>query len=146
MEKAVVLNLNTSLAKGEKKMPVEKGNIIVCHGLEGDAHAGPGDRQISLLAWESIEKMRAKGYDAKPGDFAENLTIKGINLWELNIGDELKIGKDVILKITRIGKECHKRCNIYYQVGDCVMPREGVFAEVLNGGEVSPGDVVELIH
>ena len=144
--KGVVISVNTSLLKGEKKTPVDKGNIVTCLGIEGDAHAGPGDRQISLLAWESIEKMREKGYDAKNGDFAENLTIKGIILWELKPGDVLKVGSEAVLKITRIGKICHQRCNIYYQVGDCVMPKEGVFAEVINGGVVKPDDYVELIN
>jgi MOSC domain-containing protein YiiM len=145
MIKGVVISVNTSLLKGEKKAPVDKGNVVSCLGIEGDAHAGPGDRQISLLAWESIEKMRSKGYDAKNGDFAENLTIKGLLLWELKPGDTLKVGSKVVLRITRIGKICHQRCNIYYQVGDCVMPKEGVFAEVINGGVVKPGDHVELI-
>ncbi len=144
--KGIVISVNTSLLKGEKKSPVEKVDIVPCLGIEGDAHAGPGERQISLLALESIEKMREKGYDAKNGDFAENLTIKGILLWELKPGDVLKVGGEVILKITRIGKICHERCDIYYQVGDCVMPREGVFAEVVNGGVVKPGDYVELIN
>ncbi len=142
--KGVVISVNTSQLKGEKKSPVDSADIVTCLGIEGDAHAGPGDRQISLLAWESIEKMREKGYDAKNGDFAENLTIKGILLWELKPGDVLKVGGEVILKITRIGKICHQRCNIFYQVGDCVMPREGVFAEVVNGGIVKPGDSVIL--
>jgi MOSC domain-containing protein YiiM len=142
--KGIVISVNTSLLKGEKKSPVEKVVIVPCLGIEGDAHAGPGERQISLLALESIEKMREKGYDAKNGDFAENLTIKGILLWELKPGDVLKVGGEVILKITRIGKICYERCNIYYQVGDCVMPREGVFAEVVCGGVVRPGDSVIL--
>ncbi len=146
MIKGVVISVNTSLLKGEKKSPVGKAHIVPCLGIEGDAHAGPGDRQISLLAWESIEKMREKGYDAKNGDFAENLTIKGILLWELKPGDELKVGSKVVLRITRIGKICHQRCSIYYQVGDCVMPKEGVFAEVANGGVVKSGDPVELIN
>ena len=144
--KGVVISVNTSLLKGEKKIPVDKVDIVTCLGIEGDAHAGPGERQISLLAWESIEKMREKGYDAKNGDFAENLTIKGILLWELKPGDILKVGSEVFLRITRIGKICHQRCNIYYQVGDCVMPREGVFAEVIDGGVVKSGDIVELLN
>lgn len=142
--KGIVISVNTSLFKGEKKSPVEKAEIVNCHGIKGDAHAGPGERQISLLAWESIEKMREKGYDARNGDFAENLTIKGIILWELKPGDVLKVGGGVILRITRIGKICHDRCKIYYQVGDCVMPREGVFAEVVCGGIIRPGDTVVL--
>jgi MOSC domain-containing protein YiiM len=145
MKKGIVISVNTSLLKGEKKAPVGKADIVSCHGIEGDAHAGAGERQISLLAWESIEKMREKGFDAKNGDFAENLTIKGIHLWELIPGDTMKVGSKVILRITRIGKICHQRCNIYYQVGDCVMPREGVFAEVIKGGVVKPGDRVELV-
>jgi MOSC domain-containing protein YiiM len=145
MKKGTVISVNTSLLKGEKKTPVDNADIVSCHGIEGDVHAGPGERQISLLAWESIERMREKGFDAKNGDFAENLTIKGILLWELKPGDTMKVGSKVILRITRIGKVCHQRCNIYYQVGDCVMPREGVFAEVIKGGVVRPGDRVELI-
>jgi MOSC domain-containing protein YiiM len=146
IKKGEVISVNTSLLKGEKKVPVDKADIVTCLGIEGDAHAGPGERQISLLAWESIEKMREKGYDAKNGDFAENLTIKGILLWELKPGDILNVGSKVILRITRIGKICHQRCNIYYQVGNCVMPREGVFAEVIKGGVVKPGDQVELMN
>ena len=100
--------------------------LVEDFGLRGDAHGGPWHRQISLLALESIEKMQAKGLDVHPGDFAENLTTQGIDLVSLPVGTRLRIGKDVIGEVTQIGKECHNRCAIYYQAGDCVMPREGI--------------------
>ena len=119
--------------------------LVEDFGLRGDAHGGPWHRQISLLALESIEKMQAKGLDVHPGDFAENLTTQGIDLVSLPVGTRLRIGKDVIGEVTQIGKECHNRCAIYYQAGDCVMPREGIFIKVLRGGPVKVGDEVEVI-
>jgi MOSC domain-containing protein YiiM len=109
--------------------------------VDRDAHAGPGHRQVSLLAMESIEKMRGKGVEVGPGDFAENVTVEGIDLAGLTVGDRLLVG-EALLEISQIGKECHDRCAIYFQAGDCVMPREGVFARVLRGGTVAPGDPV----
>lgn len=114
-------------------------------GIVGDAHGG-SERQVSLLAAESIEKMRKKGVDVKSGDFAENITTEGIDLMNLKLGSHLKIGKSAILEITHIGKVCHDRCNIYYQVGDCVMPREGMFAKVLKGGVIKPKDRLEVVN
>ena len=111
-------------------------------GIEGDAHAGTPKRQVSLLAIESVEKMRAKGLKVSPGDFAENITTEGIDLLGLKIGERLSLGSGAILEISQIGKECHTRCNIYYQAGDCVMPKEGIFAKVIKGGTVKTGDEI----
>ncbi|HHT64104.1 MAG: MOSC domain-containing protein [Bacillota bacterium] len=135
----------TSEKKGTRKKNVGQGVLVEDFGLRGDAHGGPWHRQISLLALESIEKMQAKGLDVHPGDFAENLTTQGIDLVSLPVGTRLRIGKDVIGEVTQIGKECHNRCAIYYQAGDCVMPREGIFIKVLRGGPVKVGDEVEVI-
>ncbi|MDP3182897.1 MAG: MOSC domain-containing protein, partial [Desulfobaccales bacterium] len=110
----------------------------------GDAHAGSG-RQVSLLAKESIDKMLALGATVKPGDFAENITVQGLEVMSLPVGARLKVGPKALLEITQIGKACHKGCAIREQVGDCVMPREGVFARVLKGGVVKPGDLVEVV-
>ena len=139
-----VLAVNISQAKGEKKNNIGCGLFIENLGLENDAHAQAGIRQVSLLAKESIEKIRAKGLDVQYGDFAENLTTEGIDLPSLPIGTRLKVGDKVLLEITQIGKVCHDRCNIFYTVGDCVMPREGIFVKVLSGGEVQVGDQIEL--
>jgi len=134
----------TSKNKGERKKNVGKAQLLVDLGLEGDAHAGFMHRQVSLLALESIEKMRQKGLDVHPGDFAENITTEGLDLPVLPIGTKLKIG-DVLMEVSQIGKVCHNRCNIYYQAGDCVMPKEGIFAVVVTGGQVAVGDVIEVI-
>ncbi len=131
-----VLAVCTSLNKGERKKPVPEVELVVEHGIAGDAHAGDWHRQISLLAQESIDKMRAMGLSVTAGDFGENITTTGIDLVSLPIGTRLSIGS-ALLEITQIGKECHTRCAIYYQAGDCVMPKEGVFARVLKGGMVS---------
>jgi MOSC domain-containing protein YiiM len=127
--------------KGEKKTPVPSATLIADHGVRGDAHAGPGQRQVSLLAAESIGKMRGKGLQVGPGDFAENITVEGFDLLNVRIGDRIRAG-EAVLEISQIGKECHDRCAIYIQAGDCVMPREGVFARVVRGGKVAPGDLV----
>lgn len=111
------------------------------HGIVGDAHAGDWHRQVSLLAKESIDKMRAMGLDVTNGDFAENITTSGINLTSLPVGSRLQVG-ETLLEVTQIGKECHARCAIYYQAGDCVMPKEGIFARVLRSGAIKPGDAV----
>ena len=139
-----ILSVNSSLVKGEKKRNIDHGVFVENLGLEGDAHAESGIRQVSLLATESVEKIRAKGLDAGYGDFAENLTTEGIDLPALPAGARLRIGSDVLLEITQIGKVCHDRCVIFHAMGDCVMPREGVFARVLIGGEVWSGDMIRL--
>lgn len=140
-----ILAVNISQKKGEKKNNIDCGLFLENLGLENDAHAAAGiNRQVSLLAKESIEKIRAKGLDVNYGDFAENLTTEGIDLPLLPIGTQLKVGSKVLLEVTQIGKECHNRCNIFYTVGDCVMPREGIFAKVLVGGEIKINDPMEI--
>jgi MOSC domain-containing protein YiiM len=136
----------SSEKKGTRKKNVGQGILIEDFGLQGDAHGGPWHRQVSMLALESIEKMQDKGLDVHPGDFAENLTTQGIDLVSLPIGTRLRIGSAVIGEVTQIGKECHNRCAIYYQAGDCVMPREGIFIKVVQGGPVKVGDEVEVIN
>lgn len=110
--------------------------------MEGDAHAGKWHRQISLLGIQSIDLMRAKGADVNPGDFAENITIEGIVLYELPVGTRLFVGEEVLLEVTQIGKECHSGCEIQKQVGSCIMPTQGIFAKVLSGGMIHVGDTV----
>jgi len=142
--KGKVLAVNISDEKGTKKTNIQSCALLKDFGLEGDAHAGPWHRQVSLLANESIEKMRAMGLNVGYGDFAENITTEGLDLVHLPIGTTIRIGGSVLLRVTQIGKECHTRCAIYYQAGDCVMPKEGIFAEVLNEGEVKVGDKIEV--
>ncbi len=138
-----VVAVSVSGRKGEKKVPVPSIALVPDHGVQDDAHAGPGTRQVSLLAEESIAKMRDKGLSVGPGDFAENVTVAGIVLSALPIGTLLRVG-EALLEVTQIGKVCHDRCAIYLQAGDCVMPREGIFARVVRGGRVAAGDVVEI--
>ena len=140
-----IIAVSVSDKKGERKHNVESISLKEDFGIAGDAHAGNWHRQVSLLAEESIKKMRLKGLDVAPGDFAENITTQGIDLLKLGIGTRLKVGKDAILEISQIGKVCHTRCNIYYQAGDCVMPKEGIFARVLKGGMLKPGDTLEVL-
>jgi MOSC domain-containing protein YiiM len=139
-----VLAVCTSLNKGERKKPVPEVELVVEHGIAGDAHAGDWHRQVSLLAQESIDKMRAMGLSVSAGDFAENITTTGIDLVSLPIGTRLAIGP-ALLEVTQIGKECHTRCAIYYQAGDCVMPKEGIFARVLKGGVVTAGTEIRCL-
>jgi molybdopterin adenylyltransferase len=143
---AEIIAVCTSPEKGQRKKNVGESLLIKNQGLEDDAHAGFAHRQVSLLAEESIAKMVAKGLEVGPGDFAENLTTRGIDLLSLPIGTRFVAGREAVLRVTQIGKECHTRCAIYYQAGDCVMPREGIFAEVLTGGKLAVGDKIELKH
>lgn len=132
-----------SAQKGTPKDTIPEGFFREEYGLEEDAHASSAThRQVSLLAMESIEKMRGMGIEVGPGDFAENLTTEGIDLASMPTGTRLLIGEDLTLEITQIGKECHAGCAIMRQVGKCIMPREGVFARVVSGGTARPGDVV----
>jgi MOSC domain-containing protein YiiM len=140
-----IVAVSISDRKGEVKHNVPQGRLLVDHGLEGDAHAEGGHRQLSLLALESIDKMRAGGAQVNPGDFAENLTTLGLEVCSLPVGTRLKVGTEIELEITQIGKACHKGCAIRELVGDCVMPREGVFARVLKEGIVKPGDMIEVL-
>jgi MOSC domain-containing protein YiiM len=134
-----ILSLNISKEKGMPKSPVPRLVFVVDHGIEGDAHAGMGIRQVSLLADEDIETMRAKLDTIAPGDFAENITTRGIDLASLPLGTRLTIG-EVVLEISQIGKQCHSGCAIREKTGDCVMPRKGVFAVVVEGGEITDED------
>jgi len=142
IQKGKVLAVNISDEKGTKKTNIESCTLLKDFGLKGDAHAGPWHRQVSLLANESIEKMRTMGLNVSYGDFAENITTEGVDLVRLPVGTTIRIGNSVTLRVTQIGKECHERCAIYYQAGDCVMPKEGIFAEVISEGEVNVGDEI----
>ena len=141
---AEVIAVCISTKKGERKTPVAAVELRQNHGIVGDGHAGEWHRQVSLLAMESIAKMQRMGLDVNTGDFAENITTRGIDLPALPIGTRLALGATVI-EVTQIGKECHTRCAIFYQAGDCVMPKEGIFAKVLQGGMVKPGDGIEVL-
>ena len=140
-----ILAVNIADRKGRKKTNVGTGLLVKDFGIQDDAHAGAEIRQVSLLAQESIAKMRAKGLDVTFGDFAENLTTEGIDLPSLPIGTRLRLGAQVLVEVTQIGKVCHDRCHIFYTVGDCVMPREGIFVKVLRGGKVGAGDEIEVV-
>lgn len=142
---ASVLAINRSEKKGVPKAAIPEGNFIVDFGLEGDAHAGKWHRQVSLLGQESIRKIEALGIEGLcTGRFAENLTTEGIILYELPVGTRFYAGP-VQFEVTQIGKECHQHCAIFHQVGDCVMPREGIFARVIEGGVIRPGDLIRLV-
>jgi len=142
---AKIIAVCTSQNKEERKTDVGQGLLVTDHGMQGDAHAGPWHRQVSLLAVESIDKMRALGLNVGPGDFAENLTTEGIELFTLPIGARIKLGAEALGEVTQIGKVCHDRCAIYYQAGDCIMPREGIFIRVLRGGPIKVGDPVDVV-
>ena len=140
-----IVAVSVSQSKGIKKSNLPECKLLEDKGLDGDAHAGDWHRQVSLLAMESIDKIRGKGLDVSPGDFAENITTSGLKIWELPLGTRLAVGSEALLEVTQIGKECHDRCAIYHQVGDCVMPREGVFTRVLRGGTIRPGDEIRVL-
>ncbi len=143
---AKVVSINTSDKKGMRKKPVNNVIIKENFGIEGDAHASEKwHRQISLLALESIKKMQLKGLNVKSGDFAENITTEGINLPGLPVGTKMSIGENVEVEVSQIGKICHTRCAIYTQAGDCVMPKEGIFAKILKGGVIKKGDKIRIV-
>lgn len=143
--KGKIVAVCRSEKKGTIKKEITEGLLIEDFGLERDAHSGKWHRQISLLGVESINKMKGKGFKIKHGDFAENLTVEGIVLYQLPLGTKLKVGENVLLEVTQIGKECHHGCEIRKKIGDCVMPREGIFARVLEGGKVKAGDGIEVV-
>ena len=140
-----VLSVNLSPKKTMRKARGTEATLVLDRGFENDAHAGDWHRQVSLLAQESIDTMVAKGLDVGPGDFAENITTSGIDLLALPVGSVLRIGDGAVIEISQIGKVCHAKCAIYYQAGDCVMPREGVFVVVREPGDVVVGDPIEII-
>ena len=140
-----VISINISDKKGIIKTPVDEAVFIEDFGIEGDAHAAKGKRQVSLLGQDSIDKMTAMGVEGlTSGKFAENLTVEGFELYELPVGTRLKIG-ETIQEVSQIGKECHTGCAIKQQVGKCVMPTEGIFTIVIKGGKVKKGDVIEIV-
>jgi len=138
--------ISISEQRGTSKYNVPTARLSVDLGVVGDAHAGNWHRQVSLLAAESIEKMTAKAPHVAAGDFAENVTTEAIDLQSLAIGSKLRLGTDAELEITQFGKKCHQGCEIFQQIGDCVMPREGVFAKVTRAGKIEPGDTIEVLN
>lgn len=144
---ACIVSINTSAHKGTRKTPVADGHdtVIEQFGLASDAHAGHWHRQVSFLSAESINTARTRGLDVCEGDFGENFTTQGINLLSLPLGTQLKLGSEVLVEISQIGKVCHTRCAIYYLAGDCIFPHEGIFGVVLQGGEVHIGDDIQVV-
>ena len=142
---AKVIAVCSSKTKGVRKENIREGELQQEYGLIGDAHADSAwHRQVSLLASESIDKMKKMGYEVGPGDFAENITCEGIELFTLPIGTRLSVGDKAILEVTQIGKECHAGCAIFKLTGKCIMPKEGIFARVITGGQVKTGDSIEI--
>ena len=141
-----IIAVSISKDKGTRKHNVKSALLKKDFGIALDAHGGAGNRQVSLLADESIQKMQAKGLKVGPGDFAENITTQGLDLPNLKVGTKLRAGNKALLEVSQIGKVCHSRCSIYYQAGDCVMPREGIFAKVLKGGIIKSQDTLEVIE
>jgi len=145
---AKIVAVCTSEKVGTRKKDVREGFLKEDHGLLGDSHAHDGwHRQLSLLSMTSIEKMRKLGAKVGPGDFAENLTVEGdeLVLFKLPIGQRLKLGDGIVLEVTQIGKICHDHCEIFKQVGTCVMPHEGIFTRIIKGGYVKAGDEIDVI-
>lgn len=140
-----IIAVCTSEKKGTIKHNVGCGILIDEFGLEGDAHGGFAHRQISLIATEDIDTMRAKLPDLGPGSFAENLTTEGFNLAALAIGDKVTVGGDCLLEVSQIGKECHTKCQVFHLTGECIMPQKGIFCRVLKGGRVCAGDSIAVL-
>lgn len=138
-----IMAVNISKNKGTQKQNVHSARIITDYGIENDAHAGKWHRQVSLLSYEKIEEFKAKGAPVGDGAFGENLIVKGFDLKSLPIGTIFRCG-DVLLELTQIGKECHSGCEIFKIMGDCIMPREGVFTKVIRGGTISEGDEIVI--
>jgi MOSC domain-containing protein YiiM len=145
LRKMKIVSIAISKRKGTRKTPVQEAYLTEDHGIQGDAHAGKWHRQISFLASESIETARSQGLDVTFGDFAENIATTGIDWVKMPIGTQVRLGGSALVEITQIGKECLKKCAIYYQAGDCIMPREGVFARVLSPGKICCGDAIEVV-
>ena len=140
-----IVSIAVSKKKGTRKTPVDEAFVSKNHGLEGDAHAGKWHRQVSFLSSESIEKTRRQGLNVTFGDFAENIATEGIDWPKVPVGTRFQLGTSVLIEITQIGKECHNKCAIYYKAGDCIMPREGVFARVLEEGTIRIGDEIRIM-
>jgi MOSC domain-containing protein YiiM len=144
MSSGKIIAVCTSETKGTPKSDVGSGVLQEGFGLVGDAHGGDWHRQVSLLSIEQIRTMQDKGLEVGPGSFAENITTEGFNLGLVKVGDRIRVGRSVVLEVTQIGKECHTRCAIYNTVGECIMPEQGVFTRVVNGGAIKVGDSIEL--
>ncbi|MCF7936208.1 MAG: MOSC domain-containing protein [Synergistales bacterium] len=142
--KGTIVAVCTAAGKGTHKEDIRRGRLVEGRGLEGDAHAGFAHRQVSMLSLEDIEGMQEQLPALRPGSFAENLTVRDMDLSTLQLGDRLQVG-EALLELSQIGKECHSRCEIFHQTGDCIMPRKGLFFRVLRGGEVAAGDTVHLL-
>lgn len=140
-----VLAVCISEKKGTRKHTIEKGEFLENFGIKGDAHAGKWHRQVSLLSWEKIEEFNQRGAQVEDGDFGENLIVQGYDLRKIPVGTRF-VCNEVVLEITQIGKECHQGCQIFQRMGDCIMPREGVFARVLHGGTICPGDEINIVE
>lgn len=145
MSEGIIIAVCTSQQKGTPKEDVGSGFLEIGFGLRGDAHGGDWHRQVSLLSIEQIDGMKTKGLDVEPGSFAENLTTRDFDLGSVRVGDRLRVGTSAVLEVTQIGKECHTRCAIYQQVGECIMPEQGVFAKVLEEGVIKAGDAIEFL-
>jgi MOSC domain-containing protein YiiM len=140
-----IVSIAMSRKKGTIKKCINQAELIENHGIKEDAHAGDWHRQLSFLAAESIEKASTSNFKLNFGDFAENIATTGIDWKSMKIGQRVKLGTDALVEITQIGKECHKKCAIYYRTGDCIMPKEGVFAKILKGGTIKIKDNISLI-
>lgn len=140
-----IVSIAVSKKKGTVKTRVQTAQLIENYGIKNDAHAGDWHRQLSFLSAESIDGARQKNESIRFGDFAENIATKGIDWSKQEIGTRFKLGDQAVIQITQIGKECHKKCAIYYKTGDCIMPREGVFAKILTGGTIQVGDTIEPV-
>ena len=140
-----IVSIAVSSKKGTRKHSVDKVELIENHGISGDAHAGKWHRQVSFLASESIDRARSQGLEVTFGDFAENIATTGIEWKTVPVGTRYRLGETALVEITQIGKECHNKCAIYYKAGDCIMPKEGVFARVIQGGIVQCGDRIEQL-
>jgi len=140
-----IVSIAVSKKKGTTKTQVNQAELLKNYGIDGDAHAGKWHRQVSFLSAENIEKAKSRGLDVTFGDFAENIATTGVDWKHMPLGTKVKLGEKSLLEITQIGKTCHNKCAIYYKAGDCIMPREGVFARVLKGGIISCGDEVRIL-
>ena len=141
-----ICSINIGPKKGGAKRPVPDARFIADWGIEGDGHGGPGMKQVSLLAWEGALRMRESGADVGYGSFGENITTSCVDLSKLDVGDKIRLGEKVLLKVTKLGKECPEPCAIFRQVGYCIMPDEGVFCSVIEGGPVKLGDEIVVLE
>jgi len=140
-----IIAISISKKRGEKKINIPQAELIKNCGIVGDAHSGNWDRQISLLSLESINKMKCKELKLSPGDFAENITTEGLDFSMISVGTRLRLGNEAMIEITKIGKECHNKCSIFYKAGDCIMPREGMFAKVIEEGSIFTNDSIGIV-